>query len=60
MPERQFNQFSNLGHLLATTTDIIVANVGQVALFVFALNWVALGVDNSVGGNDAVFGGISF
>jgi hypothetical protein len=60
MPEWQFNQFSNLGHLLATATDIVVTNVGQVALLVFALNWVTLGVDDSVGGDDAVFGGIGF
>ena len=60
MPERQLNEFSNLGHLLATATDIIVANVGQIALFLFALNWVTLGVDDSVGGDDAVFSGIGF
>ena len=60
MPERQLNEFSNLGHLLATTTDIVVANVGQVAFFIFALHWVTLGVDDSVGGDDAVFGGIGF
>ncbi len=54
MSERKFDQFSNLGHLFPTTTDIIVADVVEVALFILTLDGFTLAVDDGVLGDDAV------
>jgi hypothetical protein len=42
--------------LLAAAANVIVADVGEVVLLVLALDGLALGVDDSVLGDDAVLG----
>ncbi|KAJ7752355.1 hypothetical protein B0H16DRAFT_1723713 [Mycena metata] len=40
--ERQLDQFTDLGHLLAAATDIVVADVSEVEFLLFSLDWVTL------------------
>ena len=42
MPERKLDQLTNLRHLLAAATDVVVANVAKVCLLVLTLDGVAL------------------
>jgi hypothetical protein len=44
--------------LLAAASDIIVTDIGQVALFIFTLDGLALGVNDGVLRDDAVLGRI--
>ena len=48
MPERQLDELADLGHLLAHTTNVVVADLAQVGLLVLALDRLALGVDHGV------------
>lgn len=54
MTERQLDQFTDLSHLLAATTDIVVTNLVEVTLLILALDGLALAVNNCVLGNNAV------
>jgi hypothetical protein len=54
MAKRKFNKLTNLSHLFAATTDIVVSNIVEITLLVLALDRLALAVDHSVLGNDAV------
>ncbi len=42
MTERKFNKFTNLCHLLAATTDIIVSDIAEVRFLILALDSIAL------------------
>lgn len=42
MAKWELNELSDLCHLFAATTNIIVSNIRQVRLLVFPLNWVTL------------------
>ncbi|KAH3679511.1 hypothetical protein WICPIJ_008612 [Wickerhamomyces pijperi] len=52
----QFNQFSNLGHLLSATTKIVVTDFVDVVFFVFSVDWLTFRVDDSVLRDNGVFG----
>jgi hypothetical protein len=54
MPERQLDHFADLSHLLAATTDIIVADLVEVVLLLIALDGLALAVDDGVLSHNAV------
>jgi hypothetical protein len=56
MAEGQLDHFADLGHLLAAAANVIVADLGEASLFVFALDGLALGVNDGVLGDDAVLG----
>jgi hypothetical protein len=58
MTERELDELADLGHLLAAAANVVVTNVGEVALLVLALDGLALVVDDGILGDDAVFGGI--
>jgi hypothetical protein len=58
MSERKLDKLTDLGHLLAAATNIIVSNLVQVALFVLTLYRLAFAVDNCVLGNNAELWGI--
>ncbi len=60
MSQRQFDQFTDLGHLLSATTDVIIANLVEISFFIFALNRIAFAVDDSVLGHDAILRRIDF
>mmetsp|Transcript_1727 Transcript_1727/g.4031 ORF Transcript_1727/g.4031 Transcript_1727/m.4031 type:complete len:777 (+) Transcript_1727:352-2682(+) len=55
----KFNHFTDLCHLLAASTNIIVTNIIHL-FFVFTLHWISLAVNDSVGGHDTVGRGIRF
>jgi hypothetical protein len=59
MTERQLDQFTDLSHLLAASTNIIVANLVEVALLILSLDGLTLAVNNCVLGNNAVFGRVN-
>jgi hypothetical protein len=54
MSQWKLNQLTNLRHLLSATTDVIVADLIEVSLFVFALYWLAFAMNHCVLCNDAV------
>jgi hypothetical protein len=58
--ERQLNQFTDLSHLFPAATNIIVANLVQVALLILSLDGLTLAVNNRVLCNDTVLWGIDF
>jgi hypothetical protein len=58
VPERQLDKLSDLSHLLPAASDIIVSDLVEVALLVFALDGLALAVDNCVLCNNAVLWGV--
>lgn len=51
MTEGELDELADLGHLLANTANVVVADLGELLLLVLALDCVTLGVDDSVGGN---------
>mmetsp|Transcript_28442 Transcript_28442/g.80059 ORF Transcript_28442/g.80059 Transcript_28442/m.80059 type:complete len:454 (-) Transcript_28442:148-1509(-) len=55
--QRELDHFTNLGHLLSATADIVVPHVVHL-FFVFALDRLSLAVDDGVRGHDAVRGGV--
>ena len=42
MAQRKLDKFTDLSHLLAAATNVVIADIGEVGLFVFALDRVAL------------------
>jgi hypothetical protein len=58
MPEGQLNHFPDLSHLLAATTNVIVADLIQIVLLLVTLDGLALAVDDGVLSDDAVLGGV--
>ena len=42
MPKGQLDELTDLSHLLAATTNIVVSDIVEIRLFVFALDRVAL------------------
>lgn len=42
MAQGKFDEFTDLSHLFSASTNIVVADVSKVRLFIFALDWVAL------------------
>ncbi|TFB02298.1 hypothetical protein CCMA1212_006004 [Trichoderma ghanense] len=58
MAEGKLDHFSDLSHLLAASTNVVIADLVQVVLLLVALNGLALTVDDGVLGDDAVFRGI--
>ena len=42
MPQGQLDELADLRHLLAAATNVVIADIGEVRLFVFALDRVAL------------------
>lgn len=60
MTEGKFNKLTNLSHLLATATDIVVTNIVKVGFLVLTLDGVTLSVNDSILSNNAEFGGIGF
>ena len=41
MSKGKFDKFSNLRHLLSTSSNIVVPNVGEVSLFILSLDWLS-------------------
>lgn len=58
MTKRQLDQLTDLSHLLAATTNVVIANLVKVTLLILALNGLALAVDDCVLGNDAILRGV--
>jgi hypothetical protein len=54
MTQRQLDQFTDLSHLLAATTNIVITDLVEVALLILSLDWLTLAVNNCVLGNNAV------
>jgi hypothetical protein len=54
--KRKFNEFTDLSHLLAATSNVIVADVGQVGLFVLALDGITLDVYDGILSDNTVLG----
>ncbi len=42
MPEGKFDQFTDLSHLFAAATDVVIADFVEVCFLVFALDRIAL------------------
>ena len=42
MPQGQLDELTDLRHLLAAATNVVIANIGEVRLFVFTLDRVTL------------------
>jgi hypothetical protein len=53
--ERKLNHFSDLSHLLAASTNVVIADLIQVVLFLLSLNRFALAVNNGILGHDTIF-----
>lgn len=51
MAQGQLDQLTDLCHLLAAATDIVVADLIQVLFLVLTLDWLAFAVDDGVLGN---------
>ena len=58
MSERQFNEFTNLGHLFAHASDVVVTDIVE-AFFVFAVNRFSFAEDFRIRCDDAIFSRIS-
>lgn len=56
--QRKLNHLADLSHLLAATTNVVVADLVEVVLLLVALNGLALAVDDGILGDNAVLGGI--
>jgi hypothetical protein len=52
--QRKLNHFTDLSHLLAAATNIIVANLVEVVLFFVSLKWLTLAVNDCVLRDDTV------
>jgi hypothetical protein len=48
MAERKLNHFSDLGHLLAAATNVIISNFVKVVLLLVSLDGLALAVDDGI------------
>lgn len=59
MAKWELNHLTDDGHLLAATTNVVVADGIEGGLLLLALDGLTLAVDHSLGSNDAVWGGIS-
>jgi hypothetical protein len=59
MSQRQFDHFSYLGELPATTTDVIIPDVVST-FFVFALDRFAFTVNDCVRSDDDELAGVDF
>mmetsp|Transcript_4607 Transcript_4607/g.6397 ORF Transcript_4607/g.6397 Transcript_4607/m.6397 type:complete len:223 (+) Transcript_4607:1885-2553(+) len=57
MTKWKLDHFTDLCHLLAAATNIIVTNIVHF-LFVLTFHWITFAVDDSVGGHDTVRSGI--
>jgi hypothetical protein len=60
MAKWKFNKLTNLSHLLAAATDIVISDIVEVTLLVLTLDRLALTVDNSVLCNNAVLWRVDF
>lgn len=60
MTKGELDQLADLSHLLAASTNIVIADIGKIALLVLSLDQLALGVDDCILCDDTEFGGISF
>jgi hypothetical protein len=58
MSERKLDHFSDLGHLLSASTNVIVANLVEVVLLLISLNRLALAVNDGILCHDTVLWGI--
>lgn len=56
MAQRQLNELTDLSHLLAAATNVVVADICEIAFLIFTLDGLALGVNDSVLGDNAVLG----
>ena len=59
MTKGQFNKLSNLGKSFTATANIVISNIVE-PLLVIAFDGLALAVDHGVGGDDAIWLGVSF
>mmetsp|Transcript_4701 Transcript_4701/g.7322 ORF Transcript_4701/g.7322 Transcript_4701/m.7322 type:complete len:212 (+) Transcript_4701:1611-2246(+) len=59
MTKRQLNHFTDLCHLFAASTDIVVTDIVHL-LFILALDGVSLAMNDGIGRNNAVGTGICF
>lgn len=55
MAQRQLDHFTDLSHLLAAATNIVVSNLVEIVLLLIALDGLALAVDDGVLGDNTVF-----
>jgi hypothetical protein len=53
MPQRQLDELANLCHLLPAATNVVIANLVEVALLIFALDGLAFAVDDGILCNNA-------
>jgi len=58
MSQRQLDKLTDLGHLLANTTNVVVADLVEVTLLVLALDGLTFAVDDSVLCDNAKLWGI--
>jgi hypothetical protein len=57
--ERELDKLTDLRKLLAAATKVVVTNSVEVGLLSLAVKRVALGVDDSVGSDNAVWRGVN-
>lgn len=60
MPQGQLDKLTDLSHLLSAATNIIVADLVEIALLIFALNGLAFGMNNGVLSNNGVLWWVDF
>jgi hypothetical protein len=58
MTQRQLDQLTDLCHLLSATTDIVITDLVQVALFILPLDRLTLAVDDGILCDNTVLRGI--
>ena len=58
MTEGQFDQLSDLSHLFTAATNVVVADISEIALLIFPLDGLAFGMDDGVLRDDTKFGWI--
>jgi hypothetical protein len=58
--ERQFHQLTDLSHLFPTTTNVIVADLVEVALLILPLDRFPFAMNNGIRGYNSVFRRVDF
>jgi hypothetical protein len=58
MAKRKLDHFSDLSHLLAASTNVVIADLVQVVLLLFSLDRLALAMNNGILSHDTIFRGI--
>lgn len=60
MSQGKFDKLTDLSHLLAASSNVVISNLIQVAFFILALDGLAFAVDDSILSNNAKFWWVDF